>query len=74
MDMDENTLVSCVDCVNWESLKPKTGFFGCRTQCKNCICFGCDCYAPDSEIKLKNRPKFIKKDYGENDIIGFVRY
>lgn len=67
--LDKDTLVSCTDCVNWESLKPKIGYFGCHTECQNCVCGCCDCYNPESKIKYEFRPKF---EY--STVVGYVHY
>jgi len=61
--MDKDTCVSCTDCVYWESLQKKIGYFGCREDClKTCPCGKCDCYNPEYNRKFEDRPMFILKD------------
>ena len=60
--MDKDTLVSCMDCINWESLLQKQeSYFGCNTAlCKKCVCGdNCDCYAPESNKRFEVRPNFV---------------
>ena len=60
--MDKNTRVSCVDCVNWDTLKTKIEYFGCRIDCPKCECFGCECYSPEKSLNFEDRPLFVQKD------------
>jgi len=60
--MDKDILVSCTDCINWKTLKTRIGYFGCRIDCPECECFGCECYSPENNLKFEDRPNFILRE------------
>ena len=63
--MDENTRVSCTDCIHWEALKKRLeNYFGFNTAlCRSCCpCGFCSCYDPTSTRKFSHRPKFVMKE------------
>jgi len=59
--VNKDTLVSCMDCINWESLLQKQeSYFGCNTAlCKKCVCGNCRCYDPESSKRFEVRPNFV---------------
>jgi len=61
--INENTRVSCTDCIHWEHLKKnQEKYFGCQVLCNKCPCGECSCYDPTSTRKFSHRPKFILKE------------
>ena len=63
--IDKDEMVFCINCINYESLiKKQATFFGCNTElCSRCPCFGCDCYEPELNRKIQDRPLFVIKKW-----------
>lgn len=67
--MNEDALVSCIDCINYDTLQKIQTFLGCTSLCKKCLCCGCDCNEPESERRFQDRHKF---EYGTT--VGYLNY